>query len=169
MQKLPPDAVKLFAAETLLAFLFLGGMVFGGLFLAIIGVSLEEGNFTQTLFLTPFLFGFLFLLPSLLLVVFAWFWAKAVYDNFGYELGEDRIIIESGVIWKRSVYIPYEKIQNIDIVRSPLSRLFGLALLQIQTAGISGAALVEGRIPGLHLDDANALRNKIMEKMKPKV
>jgi membrane protein YdbS with pleckstrin-like domain len=100
------------------------------------------------------------------LLALPWWWAKLTYENFRYQLQGDRLYIESGVIWKRSVSIPYERVQNIDVIRGPIARLLGLATLQVQTAGISGTTLVEGRIPGLLPEDANDLRDQIIAKMK---
>jgi len=50
-------------------------------------------------------------------------------------LGEERITITSGVIGKRVVNIPYERIQNVNIWRGVLDRMFGLYSVQIETAG----------------------------------
>ncbi len=73
---------------------------------------------------------------------------------------------ELGVIWKRYVTIPYDRIQNVDIYRGVIARLLGLSDLNIQTAGAtfgSGrSAFSEGRLLGLSRDIAEKLRDELI-------
>ncbi len=72
------------------------------------------------------------------------------YRAYMYELAGDRILIKKGIIIKKSVSIPYGRIQNVDIVRGPIQRIFGVATLRFETAGASGQyARTEGVIPGI--------------------
>jgi membrane protein YdbS with pleckstrin-like domain len=163
MKQLHPNAVKLFYWEILLALLFLGGF----LLLIPVGLLLSlavDGVADPIIATLMLIFMLCISFPALLAL--PWWWAKLTYENFRYQLQGDRLYIESGVIWKRSVSIPYERVQNIDVIRGPIARLLGLATLQVQTAGISGTTLVEGRIPGLLPEDANDLRDQIIAKMK---
>lgn len=93
-------------------------------------------------------------------------WAGWAYNNYKYQLTEDTVKIEKGVIWKHYVSIPYERIQNVDIHRGILARILGLSDLQIQTAGISGFYLSEGRLPGLDTQTAEQLRDGLIKKVK---
>ncbi|MEK7680604.1 MAG: PH domain-containing protein [Patescibacteria group bacterium] len=79
-----------------------------------------------------------------------------------------------GVITKKYVTIPYDKIQNVDIYRGILARILGLSDLHIQTAGASlqisrygllGAA-AEGRLSGLSQADAEQLRDELIRRAK---
>jgi len=82
--------------------------------------------------------------------------------------------VEKGIIWKRNVSIPYERIQNVDILRGIFARMFGLSDLQIQTAGQSattGFSLLsssEGRLPGLDIQTAEKLRDELIKRAKGK-
>lgn len=63
--------------------------------------------------------------------------------------------------------IPYGKIQNVDVVRGILARLFNLADIRIQTAGQSNPYTVaEGHLPGLSRDEAEKLRDELIKREK---
>ncbi len=109
-------------------------------------------------------FGWLLWLIAVLVVfALAFVWAKLVYHFYLYELTEEGFRKEFGVIAKKYVTIPYERIQNINIQRGLLDRLLGLSSLKIFTAGsgMSGAAGAEGFLPGLSKDTAEELRNQL--------
>ena len=59
----------------------------------------------------------------------------AYVRRFSYELGEDTLDIESGVVSRRSREIPIRRIQNVDISRNVLQRLLGIAVVSFETAG----------------------------------
>ena len=99
------------------------------------------------------------------LIVVNYIWAKLFYNSFRFELSMKGLKIERGVIWKRYVTIPYERIQNVDIYRGVFERLLGLSDLHVQTAGYSGGLLTEGRIPGLLPQDAEKLRDEFIDKI----
>lgn len=116
---------------------------------------------------------------SLVMVVIAWilvgllfarFWAGLSYSNFKYELKDEGLRIERGVIWKKYVTIPYDRIQNVDILRGLIARILGISDLQIQTAGgITNAnygSFSEGRLPGLLPEVAEQLRDEVLKVSK---
>ncbi|MGB9719226.1 MAG: PH domain-containing protein [Candidatus Anstonellales archaeon] len=78
----------------------------------------------------------LVLLVALIIVSLPYFaWVELEYRAFRYGLGETEMRIRKGVIKTETYVVPYEKIQNINIERSPIERLLGLATLRIETAG----------------------------------
>jgi hypothetical protein len=112
------------------------------------------------------LFSFYGILGFLLfLIVVSFIWAKLYYESFKFELAEKGLKIESGVIWKKYITIPYTRIQNVDIYRGPLARALRLSDIHVQTAGISGAMITEGRIPGLSPKDAEEMREDLVGKI----
>ncbi len=97
--------------------------------------------------------------------------ARLVYKNYLYEFSDIGLKIESGVLNKKYVTIPYERIQNIDIYRSLISRVLGLSGLYVQTGGMntisaggSFASRAEGVLPGLDLLVANEVRDELLKK-----
>jgi uncharacterized membrane protein YdbT with pleckstrin-like domain len=100
------------------------------------------------------------------LVLLGYVWAQLSYKYYKYELRQDGFRKEYGVISKRYVTIPYERIQNVDIIRNPVSRILGLSDLQVQTAGMSGVALVEGRLPAIDPQEAEKLRDELIKRAR---
>ncbi len=59
----------------------------------------------------------------------------AWYLRFTYELTDETLDITSGVIARRDREIPYRRVQTVDVTRTILARVFGLAAVHIETAG----------------------------------
>lgn len=74
------------------------------------------------------LFGAVFLV--LAIVSGIWSWAV-----FRYGTKDGKLFVYQGVFFKKRQYIPYERIQSIDLTEGLLHRLFGLVRVQVQTAG----------------------------------
>ena len=105
------------------------------------------------------------IIPVFLIVCFVW--ARLSYRFYRYELADVGFRKERGVIYKKYVTIPYDRIQNVDIYRGVLARVLGPSDLNIQTAGISGTVGVsEGRLPGLSREDAEQLRDELVERAR---
>lgn len=77
------------------------------------------------------------------------------YLRFRYRVSEDEIVIHRGVFTYRHRNIPIERIQNIEIEQSLLSRLLGTAKVKVETAG---SATTEGVIEYVALSKAHAIR-----------
>lgn len=92
----------------------------------------------------------------------AYIWALLSYRFYKYQLRDDGFRKESGVIYKKYVTIPYDRIQNVDINRGIVARLLSLSDLQIHTAGIGGIATGEGKLPGLSKEVAEELRDELI-------
>ena len=118
---------------------------------------------------------FIYLVLFILYIIFCWIWAKLSYHYYGYEVADDAFKKESGVIWKKYVSIPYERIQNVDIYRGVFARILRLSDLNIQTAGNSGVYYgrgiarginAEGRLPGMNKEKAEQLRDELIKRAK---
>ncbi|MFZ2299816.1 MAG: PH domain-containing protein [Candidatus Moraniibacteriota bacterium] len=121
-------------------------------------------------------FGFLnwlwILIP--IIIIACYVWAKLTYHYYRYELTDTGFRKESGVIYKKYVTIPYDRIQNVDIYRGILARIFGLSDLQVQTAGASAVVSrygmtgvgAEGRLPGLSREIAEQLRDELIRRAR---
>jgi len=101
------------------------------------------------------------LLISLLLILIFGAWAFVSYSLFTFQLADNEIIIRFGVLTRHRVVIPYERIQNINYIRSPVERLFGLVSLNFETAGAE-LRVTEGVLPGLAYKRAIELIEAIM-------
>ncbi len=95
--------------------------------------------------------------------------AKLEYRFYKYGLTKNGFQKEYGIIAKKYVTIPYERIQNIDMSQTLLERILGLYDVNIQTAGMIsmmgrfGGRRAEGILPGLSKDEANHLRDRLIE------
>ncbi|WP_436343621.1 PH domain-containing protein [Natronorubrum sp. FCH18a] len=59
----------------------------------------------------------------------------AYYYRFTYELTTETVDVASGVVSRQVREIPYRRIQNVDVRQDLLHRLFGVAVVSIETAG----------------------------------
>ena len=79
----------------------------------------------------------------------------AYVRRFSYQLGDDTLDIESGVVSRRSREIPIRRIQNVDISRNVLQRLFGIAVVSFETAG---GGDTEARLRFVSFEEAKRLQ-----------
>lgn len=106
----------------------------------------------------------LFLLIIIVVLIANFIWAKLTYHFYRYELVEMGFRKELGIISKKYVTIPYDRIQNVDIHRGILSRILGLSDIRIQTAGMSGGGGAEGSLPGISAIVAEELRDELIKR-----
>jgi putative membrane protein len=164
-QKLDPKAVWFLFFLFVLVWLFIVLPVI--IFIFWKGVNINFWNF---------LWRFSF---TILLLIFGFIWAKLTYHFYYYELTESAFQKESGIIFKKYVTIPYNKIQNIKIQRDLLKRIFGLSDLYIYTAAEKESSEDEGTLteviferihserilPYLSKETAEQLRDEILRRV----
>lgn len=75
----------------------------------------------------------------------------------GFVLREDDLVFRRGILFQRTVAVPYGRMQLVDINRGPFDRAFGLSELKFVTA----AAATGVTIPGLPAEDAEELRDRL--------
>ena len=76
----------------------------------------------------------------------------------GFRMGEDRLRVVRGVLFRSDTVVPFGRVQHIDVDRGPLERYYDLATLTLHTAGSHNASV---RLPGLKHEDALAMREEI--------
>ncbi len=97
--------------------------------------------------------GALYLAAGLAVLLLAAKWL--VWRRFRYGVGSAEIVIESGILNRNRRSIPFDKVQDVDIERTFLARLFGLAKVRIET-GAGGKD--EGLLDSVSLAEAHRLR-----------
>jgi membrane protein YdbS with pleckstrin-like domain len=80
------------------------------------------------------------------------------YRAWRFEVREDSLYLERGVLTRVRTVVPFVRIQHVDTSRSPTERLAGLASTVVYTAGSRGADV---SVPGLTPDDADDLRERL--------
>lgn len=95
--------------------------------------------------------------------------AMLVYSNFYYEIDEDGLTIESGVIHKSQVTVPFDQVQNVNIERSIIERILGVSSISIETAGSSGGGTgksrlrAEAHLPGIDFELAKKIHDLLID------
>ncbi len=82
-------------------------------------------------------------------------WQALAWHRFRYGIGARGIAIESGILHRTRRFIPFERIQDVEVERGPLARLFGLAKLKIETGG---GGSDEGVLDSVRVDEAERIR-----------
>lgn len=101
--------------------------------------------------------------PVSLVVLIPVLWVTAFeHRHRGYTIGETGIRFKRGVIHRAETVMPYGRIQHVVSRQGLFHRFFGLALLEIHTAGQS---LFGSYIDGLEKEVVDELRPFIMERV----
>ena len=102
-----------------------------------------------------------------ILSLLGYFYAKAYVKNTAYCLDQDMIGFKSGVIFKKETYVRLSKIQTVQTKESVFDRRYGMAKLEVDTAGaMVGAHHVE--IPYIMLDEALRIQDKLVQRVSHK-
>ena len=98
------------------------------------------------------------LLAVAALVLLAWTTMEWLRRTYALEGGALRL--EEGVLSRQLRAVPFDRIQQVDLVRKPLHRLLGVATLRVETAGGGSAAEVD--LDVVTLAEARALRSSLL-------
>jgi membrane protein YdbS with pleckstrin-like domain len=93
-----------------------------------------------------------------------------IYARMTYKFTQTTLKIEKGIIWKKYISLPYERVQNVNIKRGIIARLTGFSTIDLETAGHSGGYQrkryrSEGHLPGVDIDHAEDIRKFVMDKI----
>jgi membrane protein YdbS with pleckstrin-like domain len=106
-------------------------------------------------------FGWMWLLIPLVAIPVL-IWPTISVPRMAYAIRDRDILYKSGVFWQTVTAVPFNRIQHVEKSSTPLDRRFGIATLQLFTAGGSGGDL---KIHGLSAQNAENLRVFIIEKV----
>jgi len=151
--------------------IFLGLIVF----FIILGIVISSSPEDKTILAIMFSIVFIFIV---LLIIIGEIYTRMSYNRWLYEFAEDDLKIEKGIIWKKYSNIPYKRVQNVDITRGIIARIFGFSSVNVQTAGYSGPNFnsgwringmnSEGYIPAVDMQEAEKIREFLMKKISKK-
>ena len=99
-------------------------------------------------------------LPLVIIIASVFIWAPAVTKARGFAVRDRDIHYRSGVIWRKTVSLPYNRIQHVELESGPLERLFKLNTLKFFTAGGYKADM---KIPALQFERASKLRTYVVK------
>ena len=60
------------------------------------------------------------------------------YHSLRYEIHEDEMIVNAGIVTKSIKHVPFRTVTNLTVKRGLFDRWFGIGTLDIETAGMSG-------------------------------
>src|ERR687889_1724723 len=92
------------------------------------------------------------------LILLAWSTLEWLRRTYALEGGALRL--EEGVLSRQLRAVPFDRIQQVDLIRKPLHRLLGVATLRVETAGGGSAAEVDLHV--VTLPEAQALRSALL-------
>lgn len=101
----------------------------------------------------------LFFVFFLLLLLFN----RISFKKKGFAFREHDVLFRSGMIATNTIIIPYNRIQHVALHEGLLSRYFGLAKIEIFTAGGSSSDL---EVPGIAIEQAEKIKQLLMGKIQ---
>lgn len=111
-------------------------------------------------------FGSMFYIGVLFLVfgfIGLLFWINRIaFRKKGYALRERDVLYRSGVWSTTTTIIPFNRIQHIAVTEGMFSRMYGLASLEIYTAGGNSSDL---NIAGIEKEKAYAMKELLMKNL----
>ena len=119
-------------------------------------VFFNQGEFTQTNILT---IGF----ALLAVIALIFFFSLLSYRKKGFAFRNHDVLYRSGIIATSTMVIPYNRIQHVALHEGLVSRYYGLAKIEIFTAG-GNASDIE--ISGIEKSQAEDIKQLLMGKIQ---
>ena len=128
--------------------------------LAVVALGPKSLNFLPAVAAIGFAASWAYVVPALLAFLLisllaAWFqWLR-----FRFLVGDDEVVIESGVFARQHRTIPFDRIQDVSIEQGLISRALGIAQVGFETG--AGGKENDAHLNAIALDAAQALRTTI--------
>lgn len=106
---------------------------------------------------------YLSLVLYLLLFPIVIFASRLSFKKKAYAFRNHDVLFRYGIIATNTIIIPYNRVQHIVLHEGILSRFFGLARIEIFTAGGSSSDLI---IPGIEKEQAEKIKQLLMGKIQ---
>ncbi len=82
------------------------------------------------------------------------------YRYWRYELRDEVLFVQRGIVNRVHTVVPLRRIQHLDVSQDIIEREFDLGKLIVHTAGTRSSDVV---LPGLSFDEAERLRNELKD------
>lgn len=107
-------------------------------------------------------FAGLFIVYLILVLV----WTILYYNNYKYELTDDSLKQQFGVVARKYTGVPYDNVQDVDIYQNMLMRILGIATVSIETASRDVGEERSGTtLFAVSISEAKYLRDEIMKRV----
>lgn len=101
-------------------------------------------------------------LPPLAVAAVGTVYARLDARTRAWALREHDLVYRYGVIWRKTVIVPFARIQHVEVVHGPLERYLDLMRIKCFTAGGMSADLT---VKGLDRNDARRVRQYLLEQI----
>lgn len=129
------------------------GSILAGIFLT---VNLFNSDLIETRWILWAIVGGILLFFAFISII-----SLLGFKHKAYALREHDMLYKSGLIFRKTIALPFNRIQHSEINQGPIERKFNLARLSIFTAGGHNSDLA---IPGLLNEDAQEIKSFIIQK-----
>ena len=97
------------------------------------------------------------------LVFIVLFFSRLSFKKKGFAFRNHDVLFRHGIIATNTLVIPYNRVQHVALHEGLLSRFFGLAKIEIFTAGGSSSDI---EIPGISKEQAENIKQLLMGKIQ---
>ena len=126
------------------------------IYVAFIWLLIIAGAVLTFIFDFPYIYsGISLLIGLVVLFIFVYLIPKLRYRRWRYEIFEQEIYIQHGILIVTRTIIPMIRVQHVDTEQGPILKMYKLATVSISTAATTH------QIPALNEDDASSLRDRI--------
>jgi putative membrane protein len=128
--------------------------------LAIVKLGPRSLNFLPAVAALGFTGNWVYIVPAILaFLLFSLLAAWFQWLRFRFAVGDDEVVIESGVFARQHRTIPFDRIQDVSIEQGLVSRALGIAKVGFETG--AGGKENDAHLDAIALDSAQALRTTI--------
>lgn len=86
---------------------------------------------------------------------------QLAYSRWRYVVGDDWLELRHGVVVHSRSWVPWFRIQHVDVEQGPIERRLGLVHLVVHTASAS----TDATIPGIAVGEAEQVRSLILSRV----
>lgn len=97
------------------------------------------------------------------MVVLVVFFSRISFNKKGFAFRTHDVLFRHGIIATNTLVIPYNRVQHVALHEGLVSRFFGLAKIEIFTAGGSSSDI---EIPGIAKEQAENIKQLLMGKIQ---
>ena len=98
-----------------------------------------------------------------IIIVLTFLFSRIAFVKKGFVFREHDVLFKNGIIATNTIIIPYNRVQHVALHEGLLSRYFGLAKIEIFTAGGSSSDI---KIPGIEKEQAEKIKQLLMGKIQ---
>ncbi len=126
------------------------------IYIVVLWLLIIGGAVLTFIFDLPYIYsGISAILGLIAIFLFIYLIPKLRYRRWRYEIFEQEIYIQHGILIVTRTIIPMIRVQHVDTEQGPILKMYKLATVSISTAATTH------QIPALNEEDASSLRDRI--------